>query len=599
MRTHCPRLGDWHCAALACGIGLALGACPVGCADVIVLANRTAAPISARFVPVSGAAQILTLDAGETAPVFLDGKAKVTFTSNGALKSYALDANCAYFFGRSPAGRIDLQKIGLGEDGTATDGRHLPGSASGARNVMIPVKILVDEEEPSRQAVWERRLRGRVAAASAILERYCGVGFQVVAIGTWKSDNAITDFFDSLAEFERKVDPSPARLAIGFTSQWQMVHGRTHMAGTRGPLHSHILVREGSPEIDEPERLEFLVHELGHYLGAAHSPEPQSVMRPVLGDNRAGRSDFRIQFDPVNALAIAMVGEEMRRANVRNVSQLKYATRRRLEQIYRELARAIPDDPAAAHYAMLMHTSETPLAAATRQVVQQIMRAAVENRALPPTGIVGSTERVRREGDALTEYYVRAAARTANALPVDVARQSFLLGLAIGLDNADTIARLPGMAEAVRSIEQPSQRTVRLTVLGEPTLRGRADLARHFFTFAYMGATAGPNAARDASLKQELASASRPEGFSFKFIAADMAGIRFGQGVASGQVSLGSIARQFGIASFMPEIAALPEGMGLNDLRQRYGKVNDPRFEKQLQAIDERLVLLPGYRATP
>src|SRR3954465_8961977 len=109
-----------------------------------------------------------------------------------------------------------------------------------------------------------------------------------------------------------------------------MARGRIHMAGTRGPLHAHILVREGSPEINEPERLEFLVHELGHHLGAAHSPEWQSVMRPVLGDNRAGRSDFRIQFDPVNTLAMAMVCEEIRRSNIANVSQLQYLTRQRL-----------------------------------------------------------------------------------------------------------------------------------------------------------------------------------------------------------------------------------------------------------------------------
>ena len=257
-------------------------------------------------------------------------------------RHYTLDSNCAYFFWRSPNGQVDLQKIGLGEDGTATEGRNLPGSAGHTPTVMIPVKILVDEEEPSRRTIWERRLRGRVAAASAILEKYCRVGFRVVAVGTWQSDNAITDFFDSLAEFERKVDPAPAKIAIGFTSQWPMVHGRTHMAGTRGPLHSHILVREGSPEINEAERLEFLVHELGHYLGAAHSPELASVMRPVIGRRRAGPSGFRIQFDPVNTLAMAMICEEIRRSNVTRAIELEQVTRRRLEQIYMELARTFP-----------------------------------------------------------------------------------------------------------------------------------------------------------------------------------------------------------------------------------------------------------------
>lgn len=324
----------------AFGVGIAAIVGVVCRADVIVLANRTPAPIPFRFVPKSGAAQQLSLPAGDTLPLFLDGKADLTFAASGAQRHYSLDANSAYFFGRGPDGRIDLQRIGLGDDGTAAEGRKLPSTASRTPTITIPVKILVDEEEPGLPSVWEKRLRHRVEAASAIFEKTYHVGFKVVAVGTWKSNNATTDFFDSLAEFESKVDPAPAKIAIGFTSQWPMARGRVHMAGTRGPMHGHILVREGSPEINEPERLEFLVHELGHYLGAWHSPEQQSVMRPVLGDKRAGRSDFHIQFDPVNALAIAIVTEEMRRSNITKVSQLKYVTRQRLEQIYRELARA-------------------------------------------------------------------------------------------------------------------------------------------------------------------------------------------------------------------------------------------------------------------
>src|SRR5262249_11283614 len=157
--------------------------------------------------------------------------------------------------------------------------------------------------------------------------------FEVTAVGTWQSDNSLTDFFDSLSDFERKVDPAPARIAIGFTGQFRMARGRIHMAGTRGPLYSHIMVREGSPEINENERLEFLVHELGHCLGAAHSPELQSVMRPVLSSRQPGPSGRRIQFDPVNSLAIAMICEEMRRSKVTRAIELQPVTRRRLEQI--------------------------------------------------------------------------------------------------------------------------------------------------------------------------------------------------------------------------------------------------------------------------
>jgi hypothetical protein len=50
-----------------------------------------------------------------------------------------------------------------------------------------------------------------------------------------------------------------------------------------------------------------------------------------------------------------------------------------------------------------MH-NESPLTVSARHVLQQI-RASVEN-ALPVTAIEGSKHQTRREGDALTAYYV-------------------------------------------------------------------------------------------------------------------------------------------------------------------------------------------------
>jgi hypothetical protein len=37
----------------------------------------------------------------------------------------------------------------------------------------IPVKILVDDKEPTVRRLWEKRCRDRVAAASNIIERCC------------------------------------------------------------------------------------------------------------------------------------------------------------------------------------------------------------------------------------------------------------------------------------------------------------------------------------------------------------------------------------------------------------------------------------------
>src|SRR5438128_8774383 len=137
MRLELLRPRNWFALIAACGIGIVAILCVVARADVIVLANRTKAPIPFRFVPKSGAAQQLTLPAGDTLPLFLDGKADITFSPNGGQKHYSLDANCAYYFGQNSKGPVDLQKIGLGDDGTAVDGRKLPGAASRTPTVTI------------------------------------------------------------------------------------------------------------------------------------------------------------------------------------------------------------------------------------------------------------------------------------------------------------------------------------------------------------------------------------------------------------------------------------------------------------------------------
>jgi hypothetical protein len=574
----------------------ASGAVRMSDADVIVLANRTNRPVSLRVGSTDGTMQPLTLSVGDVTPVFADGKARVEFASAGSAKRYSLDTNCAYFFGRSADGRLDLQRIGLGEDGTALGGRNLPGNAVGPAAV-VTVKLCVDEEEPARRAHWERRLRRRVESASAILEKFCGVRLEVVATDIWNSDNDTNDLHASLAEFEREVSTTPARLALGFTSQYQLTRGRTHMAGTRGPLHSHILAREGSPEISEPEKLEFLVHELGHFLGAAHSPERTSVMRPVLGDNRAGRSDFRIQFDPVNALAVAMVGEEIRRRNIHRVGELEPVTRRRLKQIYAELARSIPDDPAGFHYVQLMGTtSGAPLSVSAQKVLQAIVRAAAANRALPEPPIKGIGGESRRSGDELTEFYVREAARAAATLPEDGAAPAFLLALAVGLDNSQSLASVSGMAEIVGGVETASERGIRLTLLGRPTMRGRPDLAQHFFQSAYLASAIGTNGAMAAGFSKELFDAQGLSGFSFGDIAADRAGIRFGNGVQKKHFPLAVLATSFEINTFMPVIDKLPEGLSTGQFRKRFGKKNSPQVLEQLKEIDRRIDALPPYK---
>jgi len=566
--------------------------------DVIVLANRTGREFSLRFTPVKGQVQTVTLKIDENLPMYLDGKANIAYSSPGGNKSYLLDANCAYFFGRLPDGRIEMQKIGLGEDGTLAEGHELPGSAARAPTAVIPVKILVDEEEPARDAIWENRLRRRIEAASAILDKYFHVKLQVVAVGKWNTDDTTDDFNTSLGEFEREVSPSPARLAIGFTSQWKMIPGRMHMAGTRGPLSSHILAREGNPQISEAEKLEYLVHELGHYLGAAHSPERGSVMRPVLGDNQAGRRDFRIQFDPVNTLAIAMISDEMRRRNLTKLAELSPETRKRLNQIYLELSRSLPDDPAAMTYAQIVRSeASSPLVVGARQVLQQIVRAASENRALPPAGkSIDNDAPTRRQGDALTSYLVREAARAADALPPTVKQEAFILAISIGLNDSPPAVPLTPKANILRAIESPSERTMRLAVLGEPTMHGSREIARQFLAGVQLAEIAGPQAAREMVLARELADAQSAGGFSFADLAAGRAGVRFAEKVLDKKIMLGVLATTFAVDTFVPDVDSLPPKLLDADFAVQFGGKNDPRFLAKVKEIDGQIGQLPGYR---
>jgi hypothetical protein len=336
---------------LLCWVVIAPGAGPSACrADVVVLANRT--PDRVRFTvsddrgPQSGLSYALAV--GDVLPVFVEGKAYAQLAGNK--DTYELLPNCAYFFAADVSG-TDLHVIDLGGDPTTLTGRPVPHVPQAGSDV-IPVKLYVDDDQMFTRQVWEPRLRRRLALASRILRKHSGIGFRVVGCELWDSDDNVQDFTQSLLEFVREVDPGNA-LAIGFTSQYPTREGPAKLGGTRLPLDRHILIREWSRRISEAERLEVLVHELGHHLGASHSLEADSVMRPVLGDRIARDRSFQIKFDPVNTLAMSLIGEEIRSRGARTLDQLSKPTRFRLRQIYAELAMANPRDPVPQKYILL------------------------------------------------------------------------------------------------------------------------------------------------------------------------------------------------------------------------------------------------------
>lgn len=287
-------------------------------------------------------------------PIPVDGDVTIGFRANRGAQEYDLTPNSIYFFHDAPNKGLDLEQLGLhGHVARRPIDRALGGTTT-PDMATVTVRIYVDEEERATTEVWKKRLTERIDAASAIFEKYCHVRFKVVETGTWPSDNAAEDFQASLKDFERMVTAHPADLAIGFTSQYADLQAGSELGGTRAPFHPYVLIREGSVRIAEPEKLEVLVHELGHYLGATHSPELTSVMRPSKSHRRALLQRDQISFDAVNTLIMSIISEEMRRGPVRALKDLDLNTRLELRDIYGTMAETLPHDPAGPIYIRLL-----------------------------------------------------------------------------------------------------------------------------------------------------------------------------------------------------------------------------------------------------
>ncbi|WP_442485827.1 matrixin family metalloprotease [Aeoliella sp. SH292] len=565
-------------------------------ADVAVVANRTPRRVPVEITVPGTPAWQVTLTPGESRPIFADGASSISFMSGQDTKQYTLEPANVYFLGAREDGTIDLQRIGLGETSPFVAG--LPGSAANTPPATIPVKILVDDDEPMRQLMWEGKLRKRIAAASEILHRHAMVKLEVVAVDTWTTDNATNDFHTTLAEFEKTVDPFPGQLAIGFSSQYEVAEGRVHMGGTRGALRPHILLREWSQHASETEKLELLLHELGHYLGAAHSPEPDSVMRPVLGDRLARKKDFVIRFDPVNTLLMSMVGEEVRRRRVSSFAEIGAATRNRMQEIYKILGYTRPEDPAAGALARQLGQERTgdPLSDAVRSTINSMTQAARNNSQLPLAAEVAAGP-TRVEGDALFEELVRLAAREAAKAPAELQAKVFLLAIGIAVGDPEQLNRLPAIAPVLNRIETPAERSVRTTYIGQPTARGRYDLARHFSVAAMLVGLQGQDSAETLSVAKELLDSSGGgTGFSFADLAADKAGIRLAKDLLAGKLKLDTVAENFSVDRYLPDIRELPEGMTTMQFINQYGGKDDPRFVRMMEEIELGINELPAYK---
>ena len=320
-------------------VGLLLAWSQAVLADVIILSNHHRQPIEI-YLPGQGenAEPVgYQLPAGRVVPLRSVGPMPFSYRSDVGTVRTTLLPNSVYNFHETSDSRLLLNHIDLAEDNQAALATGVANRKTLLQISDLPIKILVDDEEPATRESWEKRLRSRVAKASNVLEHYCLIRLKIVEVGTWKSDNRLQDFNDAFAEFQQVVDPAQARLAIGFTSQFSVPEKPGEVGRSSGLLKGHILLRESGSKATETELLEALLHELGHVLGAVDQKIGTSLMRPGLVDGQARRADFPLQYDPVNLLLMNLMGEEIRLREVQSLADLQPATRSRLRQIYTRL----------------------------------------------------------------------------------------------------------------------------------------------------------------------------------------------------------------------------------------------------------------------
>jgi hypothetical protein len=336
-----------------------------------------------------------------------------------------------------------------------------------------------------------------------------------------------------------------------------------------------------------------LVHELGHFLGAVHSPEQDSVMRPVLGDKQARDVGFRIGFDPVNTLAMCLVSESLRGRSVGRIADLDLPTQLELRKVYAEMASIDPREASAKQYVgILDQASIGRLAEATRLVLVSISAAAKRNFDLPELGDPAAVIESRETGDALTNLLVRYAAILAKQLKTDVGPRAFLLGLGMGLDRTGSLMqhRLVGLLND--RIETNRQRQARLDMLGVPTIREKHELARHFVLAAALTAIVGPEKAETECLALQLGTLDRPGTFSPTAYQANLAGIVFAYRVLTEKLPLSTLGQEFLVTEYVPSSDGLPESLSANDFRIQYGSPVDARFRVLRKQIGQRIRLL-------
>jgi hypothetical protein len=131
-------------------------------------------------------------------------------------------------------------------------------------------------------------------------------------------------------------------------------------------------------------------------------------------------------------------------------------------------------------------------------------------------------------------------------------------------------------------------------------LGGRNDSRLHFIISAGLKLLTDQGISSAVGEFKELLDAGKGgSGFSFVDLASDRTGIRFAEiatdpdGGARRLQEL--LSKNPAEMQFYPVVADLPENMPESEFKQRYGGVNDPRYNGMVREIDRRIDICPAY----
>jgi hypothetical protein len=438
-------------------------------ADVVVLSNATQSTVTYSTVVDGKSVKARKLFAGDVIPLSVEKSASVSFAEGDGERLIETDLNQAYAFSSTSDGSLTLKQLELGDE---SKGRvrpaPLPLPDTGEAGV-IRVHLVTDAIAEAERDAFEQQLDRRLRAASFVLSKHCRMRLEVVSRGTWRPDPRVADFNKVLREFETTVDRGEAHVAIGFTRRHAVTAGRNHLGGTRGPLHSHILIREMPGRIRESDRVEVLVHEVGHFLGATHWPDESAVMRPTLGKPRAAGASFKVVFDPMNTLVMSLVTEEMRRANVKHVTELSPGVKRRLRDIYSAISKTLPGDKDSKKFVELIDRATVwSVLVRSQKIHDVVLSALAENLKKEDAALVG---------DELFNHVVQVAATAASKLDGEEAPTALCLGLALAL--SDVAGEQVNCPQRVRNllkvVDDEKRLETRKQLLGNSVFQHRSE----------------------------------------------------------------------------------------------------------------------------